>query len=132
MIMPRGQQLLLPANPWFIYLSLLSAQLLNMVLNMLLVGNAAWTPDFLAVVLVFWCVHQPQRVGIGVAFFFGIFNDVQHSSLLGQHALSYTVLGYCAVLIHRRLLWFKEFAVAPGTLDVWVLLTRRTTHSCSA
>ena len=106
MIMPRGQQLLLPANPWFIFLSLLSAELLNMVLNMLLVGNAAWAPDFLAVVLVFWCVHQPQRVGIGVAFFFGIFNDVQQSSLLGQHALSYTVLGYCAVLIHRRLLWF--------------------------
>ena len=24
MIMPRGQQLLLPANPWFIFLSLLS------------------------------------------------------------------------------------------------------------
>ena len=45
MIMPRGQQLLLPANPWFIFLSLLSAQLLNMVLNMLLVGNAAWAPD---------------------------------------------------------------------------------------
>jgi rod shape-determining protein MreD len=50
MIMPRGQQLLLPANPWFIFLSLASAQLLNMVLNMVLLGNAAWAPDFLAVV----------------------------------------------------------------------------------
>ena len=37
MIMPRGQQLLLPANPWFIFLSLLSAQLLNMVLNLSLI-----------------------------------------------------------------------------------------------
>ena len=121
MIMPRGQQLLLPANPWFIFLSLLSAQLLNMVLNMLLIGNAAWAPDFLAVVLVFWCVHQPQRVGIGVAFFFGIFNDVQQSSLLGQHALSYTVLGYCAALIHRRLLWFKEPSQSLQVLPLFVL-----------
>ena len=69
MIMPRGQQLLLPANPMFILFTLLMALFANMVVNISLVGNAAWMPDFLALVLVFWCVHQSRVVGIGVAFF---------------------------------------------------------------
>jgi rod shape-determining protein MreD len=121
MIMPRGQQLLLPANPLFILVTLLMALFANMVVNISWVGNAAWMPDFLALVLVFWCVHQPRLVGIGVAFFFGVATDVHQSSLLGQHALSYTVLGFLAIMIHRRLLWFTVPSQAMQVLPMFVL-----------
>ena len=120
MIMPRGQQLLLPASPLFILMTLLLALFANMVVNISLVGNAAWMPDFLALVLVFWCVHQPRLVGIGVAFFFGVATDVHQSSLLGQHAMSYTVLGFMAVMIHRRLLWFTVPSQAMQVLPMFV------------
>jgi rod shape-determining protein MreD len=117
MIMRRGQQLLLPANPLFIALSLLGALALNMVQNMGLWGRAAWSPDFLALVLVFWSIHQPQRVGIGLAFVFGLLVDVHQGAMLGQHALAYTVLSFFAISIHRRLLWFRApsqaFQVLP-------------------
>jgi rod shape-determining protein MreD len=93
----------------------------NMVVNISLVGNAAWMPDFLALVLVFWCVHQPRLVGIGVAFFFGVATDVHQSSLLGQHALSYTVLSFLAIMIHRRLLWFTVPSQAMQVLPMFVL-----------
>lgn len=106
MIMRPGQQLLLPANPVFIWLSLIAALLSNMLLNMGLFGRAAWVPDLLAVVLVFWSVHQPLRIGVGVAFLFGLAMDVHQGALLGQHALAYTVLGFFAISMHRRLLWF--------------------------
>ncbi len=43
---------------------------------MLPLGRAPWMPDLLALVLVFWSVHQPLRVGIGVAFVFGLLMDV--------------------------------------------------------
>ena len=102
MIMRSGQQLLLPANPVFIWSSLIAA----LLLNMLPLGRVPWMPDFLALVLVFWNVHQPLRVGIGVAFMFGLAMDVHQTSLLGQHALSYTALSFLAAMIHRRLLWF--------------------------
>jgi rod shape-determining protein MreD len=107
MIMPRGQQLLLPANPIFIYLTLFFALLLDMVQNIALFGNANWAPELIAVVLLFWGIHQPLRVSIGLAFFFGLLTDVHQSSMLGQHALSFTAQGFFAVLIHRRILWFK-------------------------
>ena len=106
MIMRQGQQLLLPANPLFIWGSLFAALLLNMLQNMGLWGSAAWSPDLLAVVLVFWTVHQPLRVSIGAAFVFGLLMDVHQGGLLGQHAMSYTVLSFFAITIHRRLLWF--------------------------
>lgn len=106
MIMRPGQQLLLPANPVFIWLSLVAALALNMFSNMGLWGRAAWSPDLLAVVLVFWSVHQPLRIGVGTAFFFGLAMDVHQGAMLGQHALAYTALGFLAISMHRRLLWF--------------------------
>ena len=72
MIMRPGQQLLLPANPLFIWSTLLGALSLNMLMNVGLWGRAVWVPDLLAVVLVFWIVHQPLRIGVWVAFFFGL------------------------------------------------------------
>ncbi len=107
MIMRPGQQLLLPASPLFIWGSLVAALLLNMSQNMGLWGRAAWTPDLLALVLVFWTVHQPLRVSIGAAFFFGLLMDVHQGGLLGHHALAYSVLSFFAITVHRRLLWFS-------------------------
>lgn len=121
MIMPRGQQLLLPANPIFILFTLLAALFANMVVNISLVGNAAWMPDFLALILVFWCVHQPRMVGIGVAFFFGVATDVHQSALLGQHALSYTALSFMAIMVHRRLLWFTVPSQAMQVLPLFAV-----------
>ena len=120
MIMRPGQQLLLPASPVFIWASLLVALLLNMLQNMGLWGRAAWVPDVVAVVLVFWTVHQPQRVGVGVAFLLGLSMDVHQAALLGQHALSYTVLSYLAITIHRRLLWFSVPSQAMQVLPLFV------------
>lgn len=117
MIMRPGQQLLLPANAWFVWGSLVAALLSNMVQSMGLWGRAAWTPDVLALVLVFWTVHQPLRVGVGVSFVFGLLMDVHQGAMLGQHALAYTVLSFFATAIHRRLLWFsvpsQAFQVLP-------------------
>jgi rod shape-determining protein MreD len=116
MIMRQGQQLLLPANPFFIWGSLLLA----LVANMLPLGRTPWLPDIVAVVLVFWSVHQPQRVGIGVAFFFGLCMDVHQAALLGQHALAYTALSFFAITIHRRLLWFSVPSQAVQVLPLFV------------
>lgn len=104
MIMRPGQaQLLLPVSPLFIGASLIAA----LMLSMLPLGRTAWMPDLLALVLVFWSVHQPARVGLGAAFVFGLVMDVHQSALLGQHALSYATLSFCAIVVHRRLLWYS-------------------------
>jgi rod shape-determining protein MreD len=116
MIMPRSSdQLLLPVNPFFIALTLLVA----LVLEMLPSGRHPATPDLLALVLVFWNVHQPRRVGVGLAFAFGLVMDVHQGAVLGQHALAYTLLSYFAITIHRRVLWFNLLAQALHVLPLF-------------
>lgn len=115
MIMPKGQQLLLPVSPAFIVASLLAA----LALNMLPLGRVAWTPDWVMVLLMFWGMHQPHRVGLGVAFAMGLCIDVNQSALLGQHALVYCGLMFGAQLTHRRLLWFGPLLQALQLLPLF-------------
>ncbi|MBT2333366.1 rod shape-determining protein MreD [Variovorax paradoxus] len=114
---PGQQQLLLPVNPLFMWASLVVALLINMIP----IGRAAWMPDLLALAIVFWGVHQPMRVGIGAAFVFGLCMDVHQASMLGQHALSYTTLGFFAITIHRRLLWYPVASQALQVLPLFAL-----------
>jgi rod shape-determining protein MreD len=116
MIMPRGEDLLLPANPLFVWFTMILAFALNLVP----LGRVPAMPDFVALVLVFWNVHQPRRVGIGAAFLFGLVMDVHDGALLGQHALAYSLLSFFATTIHRRLLWFAVPAQALQILPLFV------------
>ena len=117
MIMPRGEPLLLPVNPVFIGLSLVA----GLAINLLPLGRVVWTPDLLMVLLVFWGVHQPLRIGMGAAFVLGLCMDVAQSALLGQHALAYTVLSFAAIAIHRRLLWYSVSSQALQVLPLFAL-----------
>jgi rod shape-determining protein MreD len=119
MIMPRGtdDQLLLPVNVFFVWTSLFVA----LLFNMLPLGRIAALPDMLAVTLVFWNVHQPRRIGIGAAFFFGLLMDVHQGAVLGQHAEAYTLLSFLAITMHRRLLWFGLAEQALQILPVFIV-----------
>jgi len=117
MIMPRSaDQLLMPVNPLFMWFTLLVAFALNIVP----IGRVPALPDFLALVLVFWNVHQSRRIGVGVAFFFGLLMDVHSGAVLGQHALAYTLLSFFAITVHRRLLWFAVPAQALQILPLFL------------
>ena len=118
MIMERGKPLLSPVDPSFIWLSLFLALFLIMLIGL---GNYFWTPDLLAMTLVFWSVHQPRRVGIGAAFVFGLLMDVHESALLGQNALAYTLLCFGSLSIHRRLLWFPVHQQSIQVLPLFAL-----------
>lgn len=115
--MNRPHYILLPVNPLFIAATLALAFLLNL----LPWGGWVGIPDFVALVLVFWSIHQPRKVGIGIAFLMGLLMDVHDASLLGENALSYTLLSYFAIMIHRRVLWFKAATQALHVLPLLLL-----------
>ncbi|TFW32589.1 rod shape-determining protein MreD [Massilia horti] len=104
----RPHYILLPVSPLFIAFSLTCA----FMLNLLPWGRWIGAPDFVALVLVFWGIHQPRKVGIGVAFCMGLLMDVHEATLLGENALAYTLLSYLAIMIHRRVLWFPVMTQA--------------------
>lgn len=116
MIMPRGQPLLMPVRPAFIGMSLLVA----LVLSMLPLGRVLWTPDWVLLLLVFWSLQQPLRVGMGIAFAMGLVLDVQQSALLGQHALVYALAVFAVQAAARRLLWFGTLMQALQLAPVFL------------
>ncbi|MDD2684816.1 MAG: rod shape-determining protein MreD [Gallionella sp.] len=108
-----------PVSTVFIVISVLAALLLNG-----LPWQGVWLhlrPDFVAVVMLYWCTHKPLRVGIGLTWFVGILADVADASLFGQHALAYTLLAFGGVVLHRRLQMFDLRQQTTQVFGIFVL-----------
>ena len=111
------QEILLPVKAGFIILTLAVALLLN-----LLPWSGAWLwikPDFVALVVLYWCVDQPRKVGFIAAWTLGLLMDVADGTLFGQHALAYGILAYAGIVLHRRV---RMFSGTPQVLHVVSLL----------
>src|SRR5882672_3891234 len=99
---PGSQQILLPVRAGTILASLALA----LFANFLPWKNVALVPDFVALVLAFWCVRQPRLIGLGAGWLLGLLIDVGNGVLLGQHALAYSLLAFASISLSRRILWF--------------------------
>ena len=85
---------------WIIFTSLLIAFLLTAL--PLPHWADDWQPAWVAMVLIYWCVALPERVGIGIAWCLGLLLDVQQGALLGQNALGLALIAYFVIQIHQR------------------------------
>ena len=107
------QHILRPVRLGTIVISFVAALLLDFVPW----TDLRLTPDFVALVLVFWCVNQPRLVGLGIGWMLGLVIDAGNGVLLGQHALAYSLLAFLAMSLSRRILWFgliqQALHVAP-------------------
>ena len=112
---PRPQHILLPARVTTIVVSFALA----LFVNFLPWRDPALAPDFVALVLAFWCVRQPRLVGLGVGWLLGLLTDAGTGVLLGQHALAYSMLAFGALTLSRRIQWFP---IGQQSLHVAVLL----------
>ncbi len=63
-------------------------------------------PDWVLLVLIYWSLAIPERIGIGYAWTFGILTDVLMGRLFGQYALSYSIIIYMVLIWHRQLRQF--------------------------
>jgi len=112
-MLPARSQILLPVRASTIVASFALA----LFLNFLPWPDVRVVPDFVALVLAFWCVRQPRLVGLGVAWSLGLLSDAGNGVLLGQHALAYSLLAFLAIWLSRRILWF-----GPGLQALHVAL----------
>ena len=110
-----SRRILLPVRQWFILFSLVAAFFLNLIP----LGDAPGMPDWVALVLAFWSVREPLRLGMGTAFVVGLLMDVASGSVMGQHSLAYLMLSYAAGGLSRRILWFP---LAQQALHILPLL----------
>jgi rod shape-determining protein MreD len=115
LISQQPTHLLPPPNPLYMGFTLW----LGFLLNMLPATDILGVLNIFPIILVFWNIHYPRQVGIGIAFLFGVLMDIQFGFLLGHHALTYTLLTYTTIALRRRFLWF---GYREQILQLFVLL----------
>ena len=99
-----------PVSLFTIYLSLLIALLCQLFPW---VGQGIiFRPDFMLVVLIYWLLRAPNLCNVGTAWLVGLLVDLATGSLLGQHALAFTLTAFIALSYQRRLVLFNVWQLA--------------------
>jgi len=105
-----------PARPGFIWLTIIVVWLASLLPWRL----QPFAPELLLLVIAFWAVNEPDRIGMLVAFAFGLLMDVHDAGVLGEQALYYTLTTYGGLRLHRRLVRFNLWAQAVHMLPICV------------
>ena len=63
-------------------------------------------PYWIALVLAYWLIEEPDRVGLGVVFCVGVIADLAFGTLLGEQALRLVVMGFIIQRFRARLRFF--------------------------
>ena len=94
--------------------------LVALMLGLLPLPNtvAAFKPFWLALVLCYWLLEDPERVGLGVAFLIGLAADLLHGTLLGEHALRLCMLAFIVLRFRPRLRFFTLWQQALAVLAI--------------
>lgn len=80
-----------------------------------------YRPDWVALVLIYWALAVPDRVGAGVGWVVGLMIDVVNANLLGLHALGLALVGYLTNRFHLRTRMFPWWQQAVAVLVLLVI-----------
>ena len=103
-------------NGWVLPVSLLLALLLGLVpLPGLL---QPLRPYWLALVLAYWLLEEPEHIGLGAAFALGVLADLVFGGLLGEQAMRLVVMAFILDRFRARMRFFplSQQAVVMGVL----------------
>jgi rod shape-determining protein MreD len=111
-----------------VYLVIGVSLLLGIILSIWpLPGAMNWLrPGWVILSIIYWTLVLPNRVGIRLAWIIGLFLDGLHGSLLGEHALAYSLTCYFADQIRRPILisplWLQALMIGLLMLIYQVIL----------
>lgn len=86
---------------WVIAMSFVAALMLTML--PLPDWGGYLRPEWATMVLIYWCLALPERVGVGTGWVVGLFLDVIHGAVLGQYALALALVAYFTLNLHQRM-----------------------------
>ncbi len=90
-----------PNSGWVIVLTFIIAILL------MIMPLPEWMqpirPHWVALVLIYWCLALPYKVGVIGAWFCGLLLDVLSGTLLGEQALALSLVAYVTLMLHKRI-----------------------------
>ena len=80
---------------------------------------AAFRPDWMALLMIFWAMQLPRTWSVGSAWIVGIVLDVTYGTLLGQHAVALCIIVFITIRFH---LLMRVFPLLQLSATVFALL----------
>lgn len=80
---------------------------------------AAYRPELLCLVVIYWVLHRPDQVGVGIAWGVGLIQDIVEDSVWGGHALALAFVAYVCLMSYRRL---RSYSLSQQTFWVFVFV----------
>lgn len=79
---------------------------------------APFRPNLTMLVIIFWSLYVPERVGVLSAWAVGLLYDFMLGALLGQYALGFAIIAYLSYVLQARIHMFPIFqqSLAVGVL----------------
>jgi rod shape-determining protein MreD len=78
-------------------------------------------PDWVGLVLIYWCMATPERVGVGAGWVVGLIMDVLYGSVLGLHALGKALVAFVTLKLHLKLRMFPRWQQAVAVFALLLL-----------
>ncbi len=104
------------AQAWIFFGSIVLAFLLQLMpLPQPLLALKPW---WIALVLIYWSIETPDRVGLGFALMIGLFGDLLTGQLLGEQALRLIVMSFIVLRFRSRLRFFPISQQALAVLGL--------------
>lgn len=82
-------------------------------------GWQVYRPEWIGLMLIYWCMRAPDRVGVFHGFVLGVLLDLIEGTSLGQHALILSLLAFLCALVYPR---FRAYSLVQQSVLVLVLL----------
>ncbi|WP_455199472.1 rod shape-determining protein MreD [Kaarinaea lacus] len=73
-------------------------------------------PDWITLILIYWCIALPERVGVGIGWLAGLILDVSSGALLGQNAFILAIVAYLSIRLHQRIRLFPMWQQSVSVL----------------
>lgn len=103
-------------NKWVIPASIISALILQ-IMPMPVIADL-YRPDWVLLILCYWCMALPNRVGIGVACLCGFTLDVLYGTALGVHSFALIIPIFVVIANYQR---FRNYSVFQQLLLILML-----------
>ena len=81
----------------------------------------SFRPNWVGLVLFYWCMATPERVNVGTGWLVGFILDVLYGSILGLHAFAYSLIAFVTIKSHLKLRMFPRWQQAAVVFVMLIL-----------
>lgn len=80
---------------------------------------SVYRPELLCLLVIYWIMHSPHQIGVGIAWCVGLLQDLVEDGVWGGHALALALVAYISLMSYRRL---RSYSISQQTFWTFIFV----------